>query len=280
MRISTQHRARRSAFTLIELLVVIAIIAVLAALTTAAIMRVLGVQPEKETMSELLDFGKSMEEFKKDFGFYPPSKFVLCASRADYAKGGTKLHDDSLYVLNRMFGDKFNGTVDWSGRGVALPPGGEVLDGDQCLVFFLGGINNQGFAKIGNPTAPKTVSQERFGPYFNFKANRFFARSGKAFYSYMDPYSAGDSTNQSPYIYFVAKAGRYTLSDAHLGVTPYMKTALPTKTYHNADSYQIISAGHDGQFGPGGLWTPASASSMDLKGADDQANFHTTLLGS
>lgn len=115
------------------------------------------------------------------------------------------------------------------------------------------------------------------GPYFNFKLPRLFARTGKVFFSYKDPYS----DTGSPYAYFRAgPAGKYNPGDAHLGVSPYLKTAVPSKTYHNPESYQIISAGRDGQFGPGGVWTPTSADSIDPKGADDQANFHTALLSS
>jgi hypothetical protein len=63
------------------------------------------------------------------------------------------------------------------------------------------------------------------------------------------------------------------------GVKPYRDTP---STYYKPDSFQIICAGDDGVFGPGGLWTPASASTVyppGSPGCDDQSNFHTRLLG-
>jgi hypothetical protein len=48
--------------------------------------------------------------------------------------------------------------------------------------------------------------------------------------------------------------------------------------YWNPNSFQIISAGKDQAFGPGGLWgtnNPASG-----PGADDISNFSSSKLGS
>jgi len=53
-------------------------------------------------------------------------------------------------------------------------------------------------------------------------------------------------------------------------VTPYISNG----SYLNANSFQIISAGKDMFFGPGGTQIPTVT-----VGADDQANFSKTLLG-
>jgi hypothetical protein len=53
------------------------------------------------------------------------------------------------------------------------------------------------------------------------------------------------------------------------------------------NTFQIICAGADGQFGLGTdltsatpfFWTSANLGGMDPKGADDQANFAANLLG-
>ena len=42
---------------------------------------------------------------------------------------------------------------------------------------------------------------------------------------------------------------------------------------------ELISAGQDRQFGPGGEWTPATAAAIPAAGKDDVANFHPNLLG-
>jgi hypothetical protein len=95
-----------------------------------------------------------------------------------------------------------------------------------------------------------------------------------------------------------------------LGVWPYAEFMAPPPAasnanittpprYHNANSYQIISAGMNGVFGTGTvlmpapanvlnqnpnqwgtpLWAPINAATMGTAGVDDQSNFHDRLLG-
>jgi prepilin-type N-terminal cleavage/methylation domain-containing protein len=268
----------RRGFTLIELLVVIAIIGILVALTTAGVMRWLNVQPVKETMKELLAFDGAMEAFKKDFGFYPPSKIMLKPNRSDYV-GGSPLETQSAAILDKMFSSKQFTNAQWHG-GSGLTTTEAPLEGDQCLVFFLGGPGQQGFAKLSdsnsNPAAPKSAVAARFGPYFNFPSNRLYLRTGK-FPSFMDPYSSpGATTGVQPYAFFsTGIGGRYDATHAHLSITngPYYSSAAPRK-YLRPDSFQIICAGRDRKFGLGGL-----LSALNADGQDDQSNFSDSVLG-
>jgi hypothetical protein len=63
--------------------------------------------------------------------------------------------------------------IDWNGNGKIDPPdqGGDViLEGDQCLVFFLGGINGtKGFST--NPANPAADTKERMGPFLTSPPN-------------------------------------------------------------------------------------------------------------
>ena len=170
-----------------------------------------------------------------------------------------------------------------------------VLSGDQCLVFFLGGMvvgsppEAQGFSTDSrNPTRLDT---DRIGPFYSFPSNRLSQVNGNGFFSYNDPYG-------TPYAYFSSYKtpngyNRYfnlfKNSDCfnfnNLVVWPYYSSA---GKYHNPKSFQIISAGKDNTFGctKSGLdpsdpnptpWSPGNASGAF---EDDMSNFHDSVLGS
>ncbi|MFO0969311.1 MAG: type II secretion system protein [Gemmataceae bacterium] len=283
MTLQRADRERRG-FTLIELLVVIAIIAVLVSLTLAGVMRWLGKREDETARKELRTLHEAAAAFKAAFDIYPPSKIVLKPSRSSY--GNTPLEIQSLQILDKMF-PKLGAfsNIQWV---AGLTAAGEVLEGDQCLVFFLAGPNQQGFAKLsagnGDPTAPKSAVPQRYGPYFEFQTGRLYTRPGRAFPSYMDAYSTSGSTNGAvPYVMFsTGLTARYDSSHAigaPLSVAPYLSTNAPPRKYHNPDSVQIICAGRDRVFGPGGFWSPKNAEAIAAPGADDMANFHTEFLG-
>ncbi len=130
---------------------------------------------------------------------------------------------------------------------------------------------------------------ERIGPFYEFMTNRLVRLHGNAFYSYLDAFG------QQPYAYFSSYGRRngYNKYFTHLGdsdcsrlgVWPYARSLAEKPDYINANSFQIISAGADGKFGrgsilPNGLtWDPKDTSRLDPAGRDDQANFHSLLLG-
>jgi len=75
-------------------------------------------------------------------------------------------------------------------------------------------------------------------------------------------------------------------------VWPYAQSWAPTAQYLNSQSFQIISAGKNLQFGlgtypgdpnyPAGVWTPSQATTaypVGSDGYDDIANFYDRLLG-
>ena len=75
--------------------------------------------------------------------------------------------------------------------------------------------------------------------------------------------------------------GRYGSTDCPTlggGILPYGVTGA----FLNPSTHQIISAGRDKTFGPGGAWVAATASDFyppGSPGADDQANFYNRTLG-
>jgi hypothetical protein len=230
--------------------------------------------------------------------------------------------------------------IDWDGSGSYTPgtPGSPVftLEGDQCLVFFLGGARAAGTGLAGTTNPPIFVGYSgsqftpmdttgigapggsgRVGPYFEFDAARLVdlphpgvgQSSPIGFFSYLDPFG------KQPYAYFSAYANRapnsysrYTdftvsqtsrVSDCQSllsgGLWPYAQSfnsTTNTVSYVNPNTYQLISGGPDGKWGPGTVnpinpatgpyWTAATAGDVygnKDPGFDDMSNFHERSLG-
>jgi prepilin-type N-terminal cleavage/methylation domain-containing protein len=141
--------AGRAGFTLIEILVVIAIIAILAALLTGGLWAIMGKGTEAKARNDILQLSTALQNFKAKYGFYPPDRILLHASRSQYVADSGGINDQSVMTLSRMF-PKLDSTnpatnasyftnVAWAGPGVAISAKGILLEGDQALVFFLGG---------------------------------------------------------------------------------------------------------------------------------------------
>jgi prepilin-type N-terminal cleavage/methylation domain-containing protein len=276
---------RRSGFTLIELLVVIAIIAILAGLLLAAVIMFLGKREEATARNDLLALAGALQKFKADKGQYPPPMIRLRANMADYRTMRVDALDDEsvIFLRNVMFKSLPAVTnIPWAGS-TPMPAGGVVLEGDQCLMFFLCGPPNQG----GNAAAGF------MGGFSNDAQNPVGAATTPI--RYMDPPNAGrltirnsalvpaqlfpsylDAWEQAPYMYFAPLRGRpdgYLPGANSLGIAPYAKNG---SQFYQPDSFQLICAGKDGQFGPGGVWQPGSATGA---GADDWSNFSDKMLG-
>jgi prepilin-type N-terminal cleavage/methylation domain-containing protein len=304
MRLSHKHcepiRAR-AAFTLIELLVVIAIIAILVALTSAAVMRVLVQGPRVQARSDLSQLDTALAAFKAKFGQYPPSRIKLCSNISMY--GSTQLDLDSIAFLKQVMFPQLgttwaSGGVNWQGN---VGTDGTILTGDQCLVFFLGGIpvNNGGafgtlgFATGNNPTA-FTSGGSVIGRFFEFPSNKL-VQGPNGWLQFKDPWGI-------PYAYFSSYSWKnpnqynrpqnmsYAAPGGLSGTggsdcptlpgtpSPYFLTLNPAAQFYNPNTGQIISAGPNQVFGPGGQWASQTAAPGG-PGADDLCNFYSNALG-
>ncbi|HYV34756.1 MAG TPA: hypothetical protein VE988_03565 [Gemmataceae bacterium] len=241
-----------------------------------------------KTFAEIRDFEAALQAFQTDFKVaYIPSKIMLCERLGDNGGNGPLAADSKAYLLSLFprIAEKWQTEfIDWNGDGKPSPP--VVLEGDQCLVFFLGGIPLKnppgcfGFSGDGKNPANLAMTKERKGPFFDFRSDRLRDRSGNGFWSYNDPYGQNDPAKDKPYAYFgVHSNGKFDAEDcASLGAKPYiLGENLPR--FHMSRGFQIISAGADRTFGPGGLWSPETASKIAPAGADDQTNFHNGLMG-
>jgi type II secretory pathway pseudopilin PulG len=261
---------------MIELMIVIVIIGILAALISAAAVYALGVAKRNRNRAEISQLEVAIEQFKSRFNFYPPSRLKLAEvySSANYPNAGTPgtLDADSVAYLTQMFPRMVNSSgtgqwqstgVDWNGNG-AIDAGFVILEGDQCLVFFLGGIPGScaitspapspastnpptvlGFST--NPVNPSAATTDRIGPFYDFNTSRLVILQATqypttspndtsrslAHYSYLDTYSgsdgAGTMTNGQPYAYFssyrtASGYARYWTSASSFSDCPWLNT--------------------------------------------------------
>jgi prepilin-type N-terminal cleavage/methylation domain-containing protein len=281
MRSPHNPRSPRTGFTLIELLVVMAIIAILASLCLYAAFKVLDKGRQLRNRHELALLDTAVQTFQTEYNVpYMPSSISL----------NNPSDDASNTYLTKMF-PRYNRNqiYKWNGQG-----GGSVtLQGYECLVFFLGGIPTsgatptcQGFST--NPSDPTDFSnpQNRKAPLFEFQADRL-KRTRSGFLMYLDTWG------KSPYAYFSSispKSNVYNPNDCGnissetlasgscLPVKPYMELS---GSYQKLNGWQIISAGENGKFGPGGvIWGKGNPvrKASGLYGYDDQTNFSDNLL--
>jgi prepilin-type N-terminal cleavage/methylation domain-containing protein len=314
MRYRELRKNKRESFTLIELLVVMAIIAVLASLLLAAVMRVLSKKPEVATATELQQMGGGLQQFQQKTGAtWIPSQLHMCQNMKSYNLAMNanntpvnQLDYDSYTFITNFIGKNSNTfKAKWSSTGIywvsTMPAGAdEVLEGEQVLVFLLGGIqtvsgtqyNCIGFnPDVTNPDVAATPGQA-IGPYFAFISSRLsLPPNGKYFAAYQDAYGARVGGKVNYYAFFTCYKSsngynRYGTSDcASLGVWPYASSAATPQsklpTYVNSDTWQIICSGTDGNFGAGTdptsatpyYWNPSTYGAIPLAGQDDQANF-------
>ena len=298
------HRQARSAFSLIELLIVIAIIALLVGLTTAAVQRVRIVAVRTQTANDITKLADGLQAAMKRYNDATvlPSKLVLFNQLNRYTTNppvgetpaDTELRKRSGETLSRMFGPRLlrNGTyVSWD--GAASPADSKtVLEGQQCLVFYLGGVQvttGSALTCVGfstDPLNPMKLGGERNWPFFDFKsarllsANAPFAFGTNAFFVYLDPYRKAGDPLAKPFVYFSTtnapnNYSPYGSSDCpSLGIAPYQSAA----GFVNPSGFQIVSAGENGKFGIGGTTFDPKFGSSDPDTIDNQTNFSQTVL--
>lgn len=282
----SRSRERREGFTAVELLVVIAIIIILMSLLLAGVNRVFIMQSRTETASEITKMSQSLEAAKAAYGnaAHLPSRLILHNDVSRYSSAtATALEKQSANVLRYMFGRRFltHGTPTWSSTGASV-----TLEGPEVLVFYLGGMPDAtgrltGFSKDPrNPTAAAaTAGEDRLGPFYQFKSTRL-VRQANGYLRYLDPYG-------TPYVFFGALSpNNYDSTETvtvvntkgvQSTVSPYFEFGSSPTRWLNPDTFQIVSAGRDGLFGPGGGWDPRRGTTGS--GEDDLANFSQTELG-
>ncbi len=138
-----------------------------------------------------------------------------------------------------------------------------VYDHSNVLTLFLGGPALNGlYANASNPFSGGGTLNPAF---YNFPPSRVNAN-----HQFLDPWG-------NPYIYFAARVPNTYLS-SYGNIHPLLDPT--TSKYLNPQSFQIISAGPNGVFGPGGAYTPGLGSyTIGGPGGDDISNLRSIQLG-
>jgi prepilin-type N-terminal cleavage/methylation domain-containing protein len=319
MRLSPIATKAHPGFTLVELIIVIAIILAMAALLLSAVFRAVTVADELKNTNDIRQLDLAVQAFLTKYQLpYLPSQITLSKLGADStganpnqlntslnASGqpNNQLEYDSFQYLTRVWPRlSFASAVNWDGN-TQTTTNKWTLQGQECLVFFLGGIPgnipaaaggvNQCLGFSTNPANPADLTRPMNPPFYDFKTERLaLGQSTKAFH-YLDAYgSSNNLTASKPYLYFSSyktangynRYGSPSPDCAAFSVAAYGAGSL----FQNPNTFQIISAGKDQGFGTTtNPWTPATASDVyptsgtrnNPTGYDDQANFYNRLLG-
>jgi general secretion pathway protein G len=205
------RKTGRRGFTLVELMIAMVIIGLLVSLLTVAVVKALNVGKRTKNRAEISQLEAALSQFKQRFGVIPPSRLKLCEHLNNYNLNN-QLDADSVAFITKMFPsidmNAWSTTgMNWNGNKdpASTPPGADIIDGpvilegDQCLVFCLGGIpawstingnpsptpvppavlgfsaNPKLPAYTGNPLSPDpklSSDGDRIGPFFEFQSSR------------------------------------------------------------------------------------------------------------
>jgi prepilin-type N-terminal cleavage/methylation domain-containing protein len=297
------HRksSRRAGFTLIELLVVIAILAILTSLISAAVMNAWGSGYRAKARTEISKFESALQACNSAYPTVTnfPSRLVLHRNVLNY----TATEQSSKQLLLQMFGKSlFSGAptnIAWNGKTTDPATTTYNLYGQQCLVFYTGGIPDPtakqctGFST--NHGNPGQTTGSRNGPWFDFEPARL-VRDNQGFFVYEDPYPSNAAKPANYYAFFSSNGSLngYVITDCTIpaavlaapstkGPTYPQPYIIATGKYQNPNGYQILCAGADGEWATtnnAAAWTYTGTAGVSDKGAqDNQANFAPAILG-
>jgi prepilin-type N-terminal cleavage/methylation domain-containing protein len=244
----------RRGFTLVELLVVIGIIAILMALLSPVIYLAIVKAQEARIAAEVTSLDGAMKAFKEKHGMYPPSDFSNMNTNGPVG-----------LFLSKAF-PNCNVQTELTWIGGSLTPA-------QALVFWLQGFSPDTEHPLsGIANAPPT-------PFFPFDQARLVNSTNSStnpvisqrFAAYVPANGQG-----APYVYYSAATystqATYSLAQGGTGVCrPYCQDtvnngASGTVVFANPSSFQIISAGLDGNYGVGNCSFPSGGTTYGPTG--------------
>lgn len=229
-RSSRAQGSSRGAFSLIELMIVITIIAILMSLLLVGVRGAMTTARTATVTVEFKNIEKGIADFRAKYGTEPPSSIVLFETPAGWTGSSPSAAavNRSRALIRQMWPDfDFSITRDINGDNDALDT--ITLNGAECLVFFLGGLNstnvvNQNGVLIGttnapitswgplgfsaNPTNPFTRGGARSGPFHEFSVSRITNRDGSTDAEGMPEYVDPLPGQRSPILYASSYGGK------------------------------------------------------------------------
>lgn len=193
--------ALRAAFSMIELVVVVLIISILASMILVGVRGAIKAVNVTSVVNEFKGLEKSLQDFKSKFGTYPPSGIMLYEASAGWTGSAPSAAavSRSRALIRQMWPD-FDFTIARDINGDGDTTDTIMLNGSECLVFFLGGVNatnvvNRTGGLIGtvndevtqweplgfstNPLNPLARGGTRLGPYHEFDVARLANRDSQ-----------------------------------------------------------------------------------------------------
>ncbi len=278
-------RPARAAFTLVEILIVIAILGILAALILPAVNNARLTAQYAQVNADMQTIGAAITAFKTRFGVEPPSSIVICENPTDWADEAVsrrrikQIWPQFNFALAREFNGDTSGSPGFQSDKIPL-------DGSECLVFFLAGMADsssgamRGFSK--NPANPLVVDNgTRDGPFLEIDGGlpsgtptgRLVDADGDGAPELLDTLPS----QTRPYLYFSSYGGAgYVAGDNGSGRSPYFRDGGGTDPYQ-ADGYQLISPGMDGEYGSGGVLTTEDANGNGMLDSGEDSNGNGSL---
>ena len=277
---SSPRSALRRAFSLIELMVVMMIIAILTGLLLSGVMAARSAALNAAVVAEMKNFEKSIADFKLKYGVEPPSEIYLYEDKDDW-NGATNDARRSRAIIRQVW-PQFNFALDRDINGNGQNTNTLHLTGAECLVFFLGGVNATDIVDksgitigtVGNsinrweplgfsvdPTNPFARGGSRVGPFQQFDNARLVNKDPTASPPAQDSEGMPEFLDSlpgqtKPYVYVSSYDGKgYRAADLNFGSGSTLVSVYLQSTggqAFNPKSFQIISAGFDGDQGTGG----------------------------
>jgi prepilin-type N-terminal cleavage/methylation domain-containing protein len=232
---NTKNLRRPCGFTLVELLVVIAIIGVLAAILIPTLYRVVIKARQTKIAQELNQLYMAVESYRQKFGDFPPD-FSDTTLVAPHVRKAFPNHTETTAVLNALTAAN--------------------LTRAEAFVFWLAEFREDARQPLSGPDDKNHV-------IFPFEKKRLkptrsitLGNRTVALYEYIPP-----DGKDAPYVYFhhrtyAEPTAIYSTANGS-SVTPYkteptasdLAKTPPSVPYANETTFQIISAGLDGEYG-------------------------------
>ncbi len=121
-------------------MVVILIIGILAGLLLNGVMAARAAALNAGVVAEMKNLEKAIADFKLKFGEEPPSSIILYENDTGWALTGTPTVLSRAFI--RQIWPQFNFGLDRDINGDGDQVDVIALNGAECLVFFLGGVNS------------------------------------------------------------------------------------------------------------------------------------------